>query len=102
MTNLLEQHRQAIAELCRRYGVLRLDVFGSAAGERFDPSRSDVDLLVEFEPMSPTDLADAYFGLLFDLEKLLNHRVDLVCAAVMRNPYFIRSVQQTRTQLYAA
>jgi hypothetical protein len=102
MTALIEQHRGAIAELCRRYGVAMLDVFGSAVGDDFDPSRSDVDFLVEFLPMEPEVLADAYFGLLFQLEDLLGCEIDLVCAAAMRNPYFIQSVQQTRTQLYAA
>lgn len=46
----IEQHRAAIAELCRRYRVRRLEVFGSAArGDDFDPARSDFDFLAEFE-----------------------------------------------------
>ncbi len=45
----VERHRAAIEELCRRYGVTKLDVFGSATREDFDEARSDVDFLVEFE-----------------------------------------------------
>ena len=52
------RHRETLAALCRRHGVARLDVFGSAArGVDFDPSRSDVDLLVEFAPSTPRRLA---------------------------------------------
>jgi uncharacterized protein len=52
------RHRDELADLCRRHGVARLDVFGSAArGVDFDPARSDVDLLVEFAPSTPRRLA---------------------------------------------
>jgi predicted nucleotidyltransferase len=52
------RHRDTLAALCRRHGVARLDVFGSAArGVDFDPARSDVDLLVEFTPSTPRRLA---------------------------------------------
>ncbi len=52
------RHRETLAALCRRHGVARLDVFGSAArGVDFDPARSDVDLLVEFAPSTPRCLA---------------------------------------------
>ena len=52
------RHRDTLVALCRRHGVARLDVFGSAArGVDFDPARSDVDLLVEFAPSTPRRLA---------------------------------------------
>ena len=52
------RHRDTLAALCRRHGVARLDVFGSAARSvDFDPARSDVDLLVEFAPSTPRRLA---------------------------------------------
>jgi predicted nucleotidyltransferase len=52
------RHRDMLAAICRRHGVARLDVFGSAArGVDFDPARSDVDLLVEFAPSTPRRLA---------------------------------------------
>lgn len=47
---------EALAALCRRFRVRRLDLFGSAAAAGgFDPARSDLDLLVAFEPMAPPD-----------------------------------------------
>ncbi|MGH7044244.1 MAG: nucleotidyltransferase family protein [Acetobacteraceae bacterium] len=51
MIPLLAAHRAEIVALCRRFHVRRLEVFGSAArGTDFDPTRSDVDLLVTYGP----------------------------------------------------
>ncbi len=51
MLYLIEARRTDIAELCRRFHVSRLDVFGSAArGSDFDPDRSDVDVMVTYRP----------------------------------------------------
>jgi uncharacterized protein len=78
MLPLIEQHRTEIAALCQRFGVRRLAVFGSAArGTDFDPARSDVDLLVEFETSAGKGLA-TYFDLKEALEKVLGRPVDLV------------------------
>ena len=94
-------HREELDELCRRFHVRRLDLFGSAAGDDFDAERSDLDFLVEFEP-PPGCYADAFFGLKESLEQLFGRPVDLVAAASIRNPYFRESVQGSKVPLYAA
>jgi uncharacterized protein len=98
----LTDQLEAIAQLCRRYGVARLAVFGSAATASFDPENSDIDLLVVFDPASDISRFEAHFGLKEDLESLLGHPVDLVAPAALANPYFARSVEQTRHDLFAA
>jgi hypothetical protein len=71
MLPLIEAHRAEIAELCRRFHVRRLDVFGSAArGTDFDPNRSDVDLLVSYTPDHRPDIG-AYLELRDALADLL-------------------------------
>jgi predicted nucleotidyltransferase len=65
-----------LADLCRRYRVRELSVFGSAARGEMRPD-SDVDLLVEFQPDAEIDLVD-YAGLMLDLSRLLGRKVDLV------------------------
>ncbi len=102
MNPLIRSHLDAISDLCRRHHVRRLALFGSATCEDFDPDRSDVDFLVDFEPLSPGFYADAYFGLLESLESLLGRPVDLVVASAIRNPYFRESVNRTQALLYAA
>jgi len=100
---VVEQHRDEIEALCRRFNVGRLEVFGSAADGSFDPATSDVDFLVEFLPgqnLGPW-LAH-YFDFKSELERLLGRKVDLVMPKAMKNPYFIREVNRTRRLLYAA
>ena len=80
----------------------RLDLFGSAATATFDPARSDVDLLVEFEPGDPPQTLDDYFGLKESLEALLGRPVDLVMPGAVRNPYVRADIERSRRPLYAA
>lgn len=98
-TDLL-RHQPEISVLCRRYRVRRLDLFGSAATGKAGAD-SDLDFLVEFEPMAE-GYADAYFGLLEALQDLFRKPVDLVVSSAIRNPYFRRSVESSRELLYAA
>ena len=101
MIPLIEQHREQIAVLCRKYGVRKLELFGSAARGDFEAARSDIDFLFEFNS-DPTKLADRFFGFSEDLERLLGQRVDLVSSPDVRNPYFLQVVNQQRVTLYAA
>lgn len=101
MIEAIESHRDSLTDLCRRFHVRRLDVFGSAAMGTFDEA-SDLDFLVDFEPVDSMTLADQYFGLLAALEDLFDRRIDLVSARSLRNPWFIRSVQESSRSIYAA
>lgn len=99
---MVESKKAEIDQICRRYGVSRLDLFGSAAGENFDPERSDLDFVVAFAPQTPPRLFDRYFGLKEELEELLGRGVDLLMEGAMKNPYFVSSVNESRVTLYAA
>jgi len=102
MLDLIEEKREPLEALCRRFHVARFEVFGSAAVGAFDPARSDLDFLVTFLQTERMGPADQYFGLLFALQELFGRRVDLVCAEAMRNRFFIEEVNRTRKVLYAA
>ncbi len=102
MEPLVAAHRDDIAALCRRFRVRRLELFGSAATDSFDPASSDVDFLVEFTDLQQGEWADAYFGLKEALESLLARPVDLVMPSAVTNPYLRRAIEATRMQLYAA
>ena len=91
---------EAVAALCRRYGVKRLDVFGSAVAGDFDPDRSDLDLLVEFEDVPPMPYADAYFGFQEAMAGLTRRKVDLVSDRSIRNPYFRAMVERQRRPVF--
>ena len=100
MNILVENKIEALRELCAKYSVKRLELFGSATGEDFDPESSDLDFLVKFESCSPSDHYEHYFGLLESLENLYDRKIDLVEEDAMRNPYFIRRVNQSRLPIY--
>ncbi len=102
MVDVLRDKHEAIAELCARHGVRRLDVFGSAARDDYRPGQSDVDLLVEFGPMDGYAKAEAYFDLLEGLRALLGTDVDLIMAGAIKNRYVARDIEATRQVLFAA
>jgi len=100
---LVEDKRAEVAKLCQRYGVERLDLFGSAAGEGFDPDRSDLDFVVSFERRDPPDLFRRYFGLEEDLEALFGREVDLVMEGALRKSRrFAEGMKGSRVPLYGA
>lgn len=98
----VEQHRDQLAELCRRYHVQRLEIFGSAVVAQDEDDPRDLDFLVAFHPTDGMGPADQYFGLLESLSALFDRPVDLVCSNVIRNPYFLREINRSRVELYAA
>ncbi|MBN2019808.1 MAG: nucleotidyltransferase domain-containing protein [Sedimentisphaerales bacterium] len=102
MIDLIEKTLNELKRLCVRYHVQRLELIGSAVtGERFDRKKSDIDFLVEFQPLKEGEYADTYFGLLEALESLFNRHVDLVMVRAVKNPYFLEAISKSRKVLYA-
>jgi hypothetical protein len=102
MSYPIQERLEPLAALCSRYGVRRLALFGSALRDDFDPRRSDLDFLVDFQPLAAGVHSNAYFGLLRELESLFGRPVDLVEAGSIRNPYLLRTLEAEQKTLYAA
>jgi uncharacterized protein len=101
MVAIIEHERTALVELCGRYRVERLYLFGSAVLGHFNAQRSDLDFLVSFADREPTgEYADRYLDFADDLERLFGRPVDLVTEQSIRNPYFRREVESTRQLVY--
>ena len=99
----IASHREELEEFCRRFHVRRLDLFGSAASDGFDAERSDLDFLVEFEPMAPEALSfKTFFDLKEAFEALFGRSVDLVEPGAIRNPYFKASIERSREPVFEA
>jgi uncharacterized protein len=102
MLPLIEERRSEIADICRRFGVRRLAVFGSAArGEDFDPERSDVDFLVAFEPTASLSLGE-FFALRDALAAAVGRPVDLVVEGSVRNPFIRAGIERSLEALYGS
>lgn len=98
---LIELNMQRIIDLCRKHKVKTLSVFGSILTDKFT-DQSDVDLLVDFEPIDHDkfDYVSNYFGLRDALELLFNRKVDLIEEKGLRNKYFIANVNRTKQLIY--
>jgi hypothetical protein len=99
---LVANRLRDVEALCRKFLVRRLDLFGSATSDRFDPLRSDLDFLIEYLPEAKVHYFDAYFGLKEGLEGIFGRHVDLVMTSAIRSPHFRAEAEETRVQLYAA
>lgn len=100
MTAILQANQETVAQLCARYHVARLELFGSAATGAHEPGRSDLDFLVRFKPCTPQEHAERYFGLLADFQDLFGCEIDLVEIDAVRNPYFLEAISPSRTVVY--
>ncbi len=98
----IDQHRNEISSICKRYRVRKLDVFGSAARKvDFKINSSDADFLIEFEPDVQVGL-DQLMGIKTELEKLLGRHVDLIEPEAVLNPFVKASIQRHQESVYAA
>lgn len=102
MNSIIQNKLKDLFALCKERRVQRLALFGSAAAGPLDSPPGDLDLVVEFKPMSPAQHADSYFGLIEDLEKLFGMSIDLVEPGPIANPFFRRVVEETQVVLYEA
>lgn len=94
------RHLDALPDICRRHHVTRLDLFGSAVRDDFDPARSDVDVIVVLERGPNIDSFQRYFALVEDLERLFDRQVDVVEDGSIKNPYIIPRVEEDRLQVF--
>lgn len=101
MNRLITDNIENIKILCDSYKVKSLFVFGSVCTDRFN-EQSDIDLLVSFQPMDFGDYADTYFELANKFEDMFHRPVDLVTEKSLSNPYFIESVNKSKTLIYEA
>ena len=92
-----------LAELCRRHGVARLEVFGSASrGTDFEPLTNDADFLVEFRLDRGRASFRQYFDFAEALRRALGRPVDLVEPDVIRNPYLRAAIDKSSELVYAS
>ena len=96
-------HTDEIIALCKKHGVVRLEIFGSAArGADFDETKSDVDLIVRFGERTTKTALSEFFDFQDDITKLVGRPVDLIEDVPIKNPYFKRSIDASRELVYAA
>jgi predicted nucleotidyltransferase len=97
LPELLQVKLQPLRELCERYGVEKLELFGSAARGEFDPAHSDLDFIVQMKGRREPAYARRFCDFADALETLYGRPVDLLTELMIKNPYFKAEVQKDRT-----
>jgi predicted nucleotidyltransferase len=100
MNRVIQSHQPAVDELCRQFGVERLEVFGSAARDDFDGGSSDLDFIVRFVPPHERGYSDRYLGFAEALEGLFHRPVDLLTERSLRNPILKKAIAADRFVVY--
>jgi predicted nucleotidyltransferase len=95
----LEKYANDIHRLCASHKVRHLYVFGSALTARYNDN-SDIDFIVEFQPIAIAVYADNYYDLKFSLQDILNKPIDLLEEQAIKNPYFKESVDRQKKLVY--
>jgi predicted nucleotidyltransferase len=101
MNKIIEDNILSLRELCKKYDVKTLYLFGSVCSDKFN-SDSDIDILISFKDISVEKYTDNYFELHYKLEELFNRKIDLLTESSLSNPFFIESIEETKQLLYAA
>jgi predicted nucleotidyltransferase len=98
---IIAERYSAIETLCRRFGVRRLCVFGSALHKGNYTTARDIDLTVDFADVEGISPAHQYFDFKAELEQLLARQVDLVELASMQDSRLKRMIERTSVLVYA-
>jgi len=101
MTSLIQNNIDPIRHILQKHNVKRAFVFGSACTDNFNDN-SDVDMIVAFQKRYFDNYVDNYISLESELSKLLHRNIDIVAEETIQNPYFILSVNKTKTPIYEA
>jgi len=99
MIPLIQNNIQLIQAILQKHSVKRAFVFGSACTDNFNDN-SDVDIIIAFQKRYFDNYVDNYLSLESELSKLLDRNIDLVAEETIQNPYFIQSINQTKTPIY--
>ncbi len=104
MNAIVKEKIPQLVELCKKYRVVRMYLFGSAARDYdFDPERSDIDFLYAFSPeLTIDEYGENFFELLFALEDMFGRKIDMTAEKSLSNPYLIESINRDKTLVYGA
>ncbi len=101
MNSIVKDKIPQLVALCKKYRVVRMYLFGSAARDDFDEATSDIDLLYTFSPeLTIEEYGDNFFDLMWALDDLFGRKVDLTAEKSLSNPYLIKSIDEDKQLIY--
>ena len=90
---MIENHIENLKNLCDKYHVDKMYLFGSALNSNFN-SNSDIDFLVKFKPIDLAKYFENYINFKENLKKLVGREIDLVEQQTLKNPILISSIEK--------
>jgi predicted nucleotidyltransferase len=103
MNRIVADKIPQLVELCKKYRVVRMYLFGSAARDDFDEKTSDIDLLYLFsDELTIDEYGENFFNLMYALDELFGRKVDMVSEKSLSNPYLIKSIDEDKKLIYEA
>jgi predicted nucleotidyltransferase len=103
LPEIVTEHLAEVRALCEKYSVRKLTIFGSAVKGTFDPEKSDLDFVVEFEwHPDPSERGRRWLELWDELKDLFGRNIDLLVASTIENPFFAEAIRLAHLDLYAA
>ncbi len=100
ISSLIKERETEFIELCTAHNVIKIYAFGSSVTDKFDPLKSDIDIVVSLDVMDPADRGDALLSLWDKLEAFFKRRVDLLTENSIRNPYLKANIDRTKKLVY--
>lgn len=101
MIALVADHKDDIIELCKKHGIVRIELFGSAATGKFNSETSDLDFIIDLGDYE-SGVAVRFFDFVNEMEQLFGRHVDLLTDRSITNPYLRMSVDRSRELIYEA
>jgi predicted nucleotidyltransferase len=96
----ISRNREGFIALCKDHKVKYLYAFGSSVSDRFDPDKSDIDLLVEIDSKDPIEKGEELLSLWDLFEDFFERKVDLLTESSIRNPFLKKSIDSTKILIY--
>jgi len=91
-----------VVEILKKHKIINAFLFGSVLTGKFN-SKSDLDLLVNIQPnLDPVEMGEHLWNLTYELEDLLNRKVDLLTEKSLKNPYFIKELNKSKFSIYGS
>jgi len=98
--NQLAKYKVKLEDLCEKHYVNKLYAFGSVVSDRFDLTKSDIDLIVELNIENPVEKGEHLMQLWSELELLFSRKVDLLTTQKIKNPYLSAEIERTKRIVY--
>ncbi|MBY0434737.1 MAG: nucleotidyltransferase domain-containing protein [Cyclobacteriaceae bacterium] len=97
---MIKEKYDDFINLCRQHRVSKIYAFGSSITDQFDPTKSDIDVIVDLDIEDPIQFGETLLSFWDNLEIFFGRKVDLLTEDSITNPYLRKSIESTKKLIY--